>query len=259
MLRPLRPAARTASSSSDGRVTGDRLALGFGLDGSRPLPRLRPVRASASSARALLERPQRRRLGVSGGLLLGERVELARFGRDQEARLDDMRIGDAAPQALEQIAALGGDFARPFASRSPAPSQVGDLGDRLGLAVLVEVGLERAIDRQRLDQRRIIFARRIAHQGAHPAGMIDQGLQVVAAALAFRRVEDQAFEARLLEIIVERGIVLEIDFGAAASDLVERRLGNEEVAVLDQLRHLPIEEGQQQACGCARRRRRRRS
>src|SRR3546814_8913025 len=35
-------------------------------------------------------------------------------------------------------------------------------------------------------------------------------------------------------------------FRAAAADLVERRLGNEEVPVLDQLRHLPVEEGQQQ-------------
>ena len=77
--------------------------------------------------------------------------------------------------------------------------------------------------------------------------MVDQRLQVPAAALPFGRVEDQALEPRFLEIIVERGIVLQIDFGAAAGDLVERRLGDEEVPVFDQLRHLPVEEGQQQS------------
>ena len=76
--------------------------------------------------------------------------------------------------------------------------------------------------------------------------MVDQGLEVLAAALAFWRVEDQALETRFLEIVVERRVILEIDLGTPAGDLVERRLGDEEVPVLDQLRHLPIEKGQQQ-------------
>ena len=75
--------------------------------------------------------------------------------------------------------------------------------------------------------------------------MIDQGPQIGAAALAVGPFEDQAIQPDVDQIFVERAIVLEIDFGAAAADLVERRLGNEEVAGLDQLGHLAVEEGQQ--------------
>ena len=46
--------------------------------------------------------------------------------------------------------------------------------------------------------------------------------------------------------IVERRLVLEVDFGPPLVDLVERRLGDEEVPALDDLGHLPVEEGQQQ-------------
>ena len=42
-------------------------------------------------------------------------------------------------------------------------------------------------------------------------------------------LEHQPVEPGLDEIVVERGIVLEIDLRAAARDLVERRLGDEEV------------------------------
>ena len=76
--------------------------------------------------------------------------------------------------------------------------------------------------------------------------MIDERLEIVAAPLALGCVEDQALEPGFLEIIVERRVVLEIDFRAAAAHLVERRLGNEEVPVIDELRHLPVEEGQQE-------------
>ena len=108
-------------------------------------------------------------------------------------------------------------------------------------------GLERAVERQRLDQRRVIFARRVAHQRAHPPGMVDQRLAGPCpmrgpSAVSRTRPSRPGVD----EIFVERGIVLQIDFGAAAGDLVERRLGDEEVPVLDQLRHLPVEEGQQQ-------------
>jgi hypothetical protein len=45
---------------------------------------------------------------------------------------------------------------------------------------------------------------------------------------------------------LRRSFVLEVLFGLAARHLVERRLGDVEVPALDQLRHLPEEEGQQQ-------------
>ena len=122
-----------------------------------------------------------RGLGVSRRLLLRERVELARFGRDEEARLDDVGVGDPAPQPLEQIAALGRDFADQLGLEIGRAEPGRDPGDGLGLAVLVEAGLQRAVDRQRLDHRRIIFARRVAHQRSHPPRMVDQRLQVLAA------------------------------------------------------------------------------
>ena len=48
------------------------------------------------------------------------------------------------------------------------------------------------------------------------------------------------------EIVVERRLILQVALLASALHLVERRLGDEEVAALDQLRHLPVEEGEQQ-------------
>ena len=48
------------------------------------------------------------------------------------------------------------------------------------------------------------------------------------------------------QVILQRALVLEVLLGLAAVDLVERRLRDEEVAAIDQLRHLPVEERQQQ-------------
>src|SRR3546814_16816415 len=48
------------------------------------------------------------------------------------------------------------------------------------------------------------------------------------------------------QVIVERLVVLQIDGGVAALHPVQRRLRDVEMAVLDQLGHLPVEEGQQQ-------------
>src|SRR3546814_5770529 len=51
--------------------------------------------------------------GVAVGLFGGEAVELARLGRDDEARLDDVVIGHAAPQPFVMITALLGGRDRP--------------------------------------------------------------------------------------------------------------------------------------------------
>jgi hypothetical protein len=69
--------------------------------------------------------------------------------------------------------------------------------------------------------------------------VVDQRLEVVARALAVGGIEDQPLEPGFLEIVVERGIVLQIDFPAAAADVVELRLGEEEMPVLDHMLHLP--------------------
>ncbi len=76
--------------------------------------------------------------------------------------------------------------------------------------------------------------------------MLDQASQVGALAHVGCGFELQAFEPGIDQIFVELGIVLEIDFRPAAGDLVERRLGDQQVAVLDQFGHLAVEEGQQQ-------------
>ena len=67
------------------------------------------------------------------------------------------------------------------------------------------------------------------------------------------------FEAGVDQIILQRALVLEILLGFAARDFVERRLRDVEMAAVDQLAHLPVEEGQQQRADMRRRRRRRRS
>src|SRR3546814_4947676 len=61
--------------------------------------------------------------GVAVGLFGGEAVELARLGRDDEARLDDVVIGHAAPQPFEMIAALLGAETVQRASSSPWSSR----------------------------------------------------------------------------------------------------------------------------------------
>src|SRR3546814_18655490 len=49
-----------------------------------------------------------------------------------------------------------------------------------------------------------------------------------------------------LQILIERRFILQIHFRSATRRLVERRLRNEEMPVLDDLRHLPIKESEEQ-------------
>ena len=58
---------------------------------------------------------------------------------------------------------------------------------------------------------------------------------------------------------VERGLVLQVQVLLALPHAVERRLRDVEVALLEELRHLPVEEREQQRADVADRRRRRRS
>ena len=59
-------------------------------------------------------------------------------------------------------------------------------------------------------------------------------------------MEDGVLDAGGDEVILERALVLEVELGRAALQLVERRLGDEDVAALDQRRHLAEEEGEEQ-------------
>ena len=80
------------------------------------------------------------------------------------------------------------------------------------------------------------------------AGGLHHLAQVAAAdLLAVEGHEHRAFlDHRGNEKFLERGIVLEIDRGLAALDAIERRLGDVEVTLLDDVAHLAEEEGQQQ-------------
>src|SRR3546814_3068237 len=75
--------------------------------------------------------------------------------------------------------------------------------------------------------------------------MIGEGAKVGARAGAFGRLQHLSADAGIDEIFVELGVVLEIDFRPALGDFVKRRLGDVEMPALDDLGHLPVEEGQQ--------------
>ena len=196
-------------------------------------------------AAALAHGFEDRRLRVSVALFRREGVELAGFGGLEEAGLDDVGVGHAAPAPLDEVAAFFGDLPGPHRFEIARAEPFGDGGDGRGLARLADVGIERAGQGQRLDHRRIVILGRITHQGADAAGMFDQFAKRLAGAL-FGAFQQQAVEPGIDQILVERGIVLEIDFGPAAGDFVERRLGDVEVPALDQFGHLAVEEGQQQ-------------
>src|SRR5690606_3684357 len=63
---------------------------------------------------------------------------------------------------------------------------------------------------------------------------------------AFRRNQGGVLQRQLQHELRFLGIVLEVTLFTADLDLVQRRLRNVDVAALDQLRHLTIEQRQQQ-------------
>ena len=64
--------------------------------------------------------------------------------------------------------------------------------------------------------------------------------------LAFQRADPHVLNAEPDQKIVQLGVVLEIDVVLALSDFVERRLGDAQVAALDDARKLAVQERQQQ-------------
>ena len=61
-----------------------------------------------------------------------------------------------------------------------------------------------------------------------------------------RERQHRLLESALDQVVLERALVLQVLLRLAARDLVERRLRDEEMAALDQLAHLPVEEGEEQ-------------
>ena len=111
----------------------------------------------------------------------------------------------------------------------------------------VDCRVEHAGDRRLLDHRAGIAGVQAVEQLADRARLLDELAQIGAGALlAGRKPQHRVLEAGGDQIVLERALVLQIVLGLAARHLVERRLGDVEMAALDQLRHLPVEEGQQQ-------------
>ena len=112
---------------------------------------------------------------------------------------------------------------------------------------LVIFGLSIAGNRRLLDHLAVIAAVQVVQDAADDARVFHQRQQVLAGAFrAGRRPEDAFVEAGGDQVILQRALVLQVLLGLAAVDLVERRLGDIEVAAIDQFAHLPVEEGQQQ-------------
>jgi hypothetical protein len=63
--------------------------------------------------RAGLERYQPGLRAIGHGLLGGERMQLARLGREQELVIDDVPVSHAAPQPLQDVIAVLADLAGP--------------------------------------------------------------------------------------------------------------------------------------------------
>src|SRR3546814_5613152 len=72
-------------------------------------------------------------------------------------------------------------------------------------------GIEPAGQRQRFQQPRVIAARRLGPQRPEAARMIDTRAQIRARPAALGRLQHQPADARIHQILVQRGLVLEID------------------------------------------------
>ena len=64
--------------------------------------------------------------------------------------------------------------------------------------------------------------------------------------LPFASIELEALDLVAQQERLQLGLLLEVELALAVLGPVERRLGDVDVALLDQLRHLPVEEGQDQ-------------
>ena len=95
----------------------------------------------------------------------------------------------------------------------------------------------------RASARRSSFDER-APEHAQPLRQAEERLARERRPLA--RAHGEPLDAVLEEEAVERRLVLQVDVLLAAPRAVERRLRDVEVAALDELRHLPVEEREEQ-------------
>src|SRR5580704_4965058 len=86
----------------------------------------------------------------------------------------------------------------------------------------------------------------------HEARLIDRPPQIGAdALLPAREPQNRALAAALDQVILEGALILEVDLGLTTKGLVERRLGNEEMAAIDDLLHVAEKEGEKQGADMA--------
>ena len=180
-------------------------------------------------------------------------AHLARIGAEcRRPASSSWRFGDAAHGARQDEAALPVGLAGPAALDlvGDAIHAVGDaLGDLGGLRRIGHgIGIERADDGGLLeDGARVagVEGRRSGARCRAPAARYRADRRRCATchpASLKRRIVDAAFD----EVVLERALVLEVLLGRTALDLIERRLGDVDVAAIDQLAHLAVEERQQQ-------------
>ena len=79
------------------------------------------------------------------------------------------------------------------------------------------------------------------------ARLVDDVAQILARALLATGYEHVVLKAALDQVIFEGALILEIGAALPALDFVERRLSDVDVALLHQLGHLSVEEGEQES------------
>ena len=115
----------------------------------------------------------------------------------------------------------------------------GDIGrGLLGLLGLGEdLAVEGAGDRHLLDHAPVVApVEAVEDMDDGPRLLDDLGKVGAGAVVAGGEMEDGVLDAGGDEVILERALVLEVELGGAALQLVERRLGDEDVPALDQRR-----------------------
>src|SRR5439155_11668533 len=185
-------------------------------------------------------------------------VEAARLAAAEQQSVDGAAFADAMAGAAEHEALHGVDLALPLPLRPvrEAVEAVGYAMRRLDRAVRVVEKPRRqcAGDRRLLDdfETANLGGERL-HPAALNASLVQKVAQIVAGALAAIMLGENRIAQRGIDAIgLERGVVLQLDrLRIAALQPIKRRLGDVEIALLDQLPHLAEEERQQQGADMA--------
>ena len=181
----------------------------------------------------------------------GLAVKPQRIGRADQLAVERPGFLHAAHFADEAQATIGGGLAHPaaFGLIGDDVEAAGDVGRGIGrlLRARQHFGVQHAGNCRLLDQRARIACMQRIERGAHGQRFLDDAAKIGAGTFrAVRQNERGVLQAGIDEIVLQRLPVLEVLLRGTALHLVEWRLGDVEVPALDHLRHLPVEEGEQQ-------------